>query len=37
VEAMGGIVSVESVPGEGSCFSIRFPVMQQAKLVKSEV
>jgi two-component system sensor histidine kinase BaeS len=37
VEAMGGTVSVESVPGEGSCFSIRFPLMQQAKLVESEV
>jgi signal transduction histidine kinase len=37
VEAMGGMVSVESVPGEGSCFSIRFPAMQQARLVESEV
>lgn len=25
VEAMGGAVAVESVPGEGSCFSIRLP------------
>jgi signal transduction histidine kinase len=37
VEAMNGKVSVESVRGEGSCFSIRFPLMQQAKLVESKV
>src|SRR5579884_1103193 len=36
VEAMGGSVEVESVQGEGSCFSIHLPLAQEGMLVKSE-
>ncbi len=37
VEAMGGAVEVESMLGEGSCFSIRLPFAREGALVKSEV
>jgi signal transduction histidine kinase len=37
VGAMGGTVEVESMLGEGSCFSIRLPLVQGEILVKSEV
>jgi signal transduction histidine kinase len=30
IEAMGGTVAVESVPGEGSCFSLRLPIARTA-------
>jgi signal transduction histidine kinase len=36
VEAMGGTVGVESILGEGSCFSIHLPLAQEGELVKSE-
>ncbi|MCM8749661.1 HAMP domain-containing histidine kinase [Thermomicrobiaceae bacterium CFH 74404] len=30
-EAMGGSVAVESIPGEGSCFTLRLPVARAAR------
>lgn len=38
-EAMGGTVGVESVPGEGSCFTLRFPLVavRQAPDMPNEV
>ena len=36
IEEMGGMVRVESVPGEGSCFTICLPLPQARALIKSE-
>ncbi len=32
-EAMGGSVAVESAPGEGSCFTLRFPKAERSRAV----
>jgi signal transduction histidine kinase len=37
VEGMGGSVAVESILGEGSCFSLRFRINEQAKSPENEL